>query len=47
MAEDDLVGNLATETILNYLSSQNAKPQVNEEELLKALAMADDIFKGN
>ncbi len=45
MAEDDLVGNLATETILNYLSSQNAKPQVNEEELLKALAMADDLFK--
>jgi len=44
MAEDELVGNLATETILDVLTSHNARPSVNEQELVKALQMADEIF---
>lgn len=44
MAKDDLVGNLATETILSYLNSQVVKTVINEEEFVKALAIADEIF---
>lgn len=44
MAEDELVGNLATETILDYLTSQQARPAINEEAFAKAMAMADSIF---
>ena len=44
MAEDELVGNLATETILTYLSNNNALPQLNQSEFAKALIMADSVF---
>lgn len=44
MAEDELVGNLATETILGFLTSKNARPNLDEEELAKALKMADQLF---
>lgn len=44
MAEDELVGNLATETILNYLTSQKAAPVLNQNEFAKALIMADSVF---
>jgi hydroxymethylglutaryl-CoA lyase len=44
MAEDELVGNLATETILDYLSAQHASPDINQEEFARALRMADSIF---
>lgn len=44
MAKDDLVGNLATESILQYLSSQNALPAINSEAFQKSLALADEIF---
>jgi hydroxymethylglutaryl-CoA lyase len=44
MAEDELVGNLATETILGYLSSKNALPNLNQTEFAKALIMADSVF---
>jgi hydroxymethylglutaryl-CoA lyase len=44
MAEDELVGNLATETILSYLSSKNALPNLNQNEFTKALLMADSVF---
>jgi hydroxymethylglutaryl-CoA lyase len=44
MAEDELVGNLATETILSYLSSKNALPSLNQNEFAKALIMADSVF---
>jgi len=43
MAEDELVGNLATETILTYLSNNNALPQLNQSEFAKALIMADSV----
>lgn len=44
MAEDDLVGNLATETIVTYLQSKNAAPVLNSDEFSKALVMADKVF---
>lgn len=44
MAEDELVGNLATETILSYLSSKNALPSLNQNEFAKAMIMADSVF---
>src|SRR6478736_3247816 len=44
MAEDELVGNLATETILAYLKSKNASPDLDEIEFSKALILADSVF---
>ncbi|HEV8513044.1 MAG TPA: hydroxymethylglutaryl-CoA lyase [Cyclobacteriaceae bacterium] len=44
MAEDELVGNLATETILAYLKSKNALPNMDQAEFGKALLLADSIF---
>jgi len=44
MAEDELVGNLATETILHYLSGKGALPELNQEEFAKALLLADSVF---
>lgn len=44
MAEDELVGNLATETILDFLAKRNARPSLNEKELTIALGMADHLF---
>jgi len=44
MAEDELVGNLATETILNWLDKKGDLPDLNIVEFQKALLMADSIF---
>jgi hydroxymethylglutaryl-CoA lyase len=44
MAEDELVGNLATETILNYLRSKNDLPDLDENEFAKSLLLADSVF---
>lgn len=44
MAKDDLVGNLATETILSYLKEQGVDTGINEDEFLKALKMAGEVF---
>jgi hydroxymethylglutaryl-CoA lyase len=44
MANDDLVGNMATETILSFLDSKNDAPQLNREEFSSALKIADSIF---
>ncbi len=44
MAEDELVGNLATETVIHYLSSKNALPTLDQKEFANALAMADHVF---
>lgn len=46
MAKDDLVGNLATEKILDYLESQNAKPIIDETAFAAAMQMADKVFVG-
>jgi hydroxymethylglutaryl-CoA lyase len=44
MAEDELVGNLATETIVNYLISKGASPALNQQAFAKSLVMADSVF---
>jgi hydroxymethylglutaryl-CoA lyase len=44
MAEDELVGNLATETILNFLSTKNQITGIDPEEFLKAMKLADSVF---
>ena len=44
MAEDELVGNLATETILDFLDSKNSAPILNREALRKSIILADSIL---
>lgn len=44
MAEDELVGNLATETILNYLESKKLAPKLNMKALADAMVLAGEIF---
>jgi hydroxymethylglutaryl-CoA lyase len=44
MAKDDLVGNIATETLLSFLDSKNAAPVLNRNEFHKTLQLADSIF---
>jgi hydroxymethylglutaryl-CoA lyase len=44
MANDELVGNLATETILSLLKSKGSSPAIDEKEFANALLMADSVF---
>jgi hydroxymethylglutaryl-CoA lyase len=44
MAEDELVGNLATETILSCLDPNKINPPVNMEAFAQALLLADKTF---
>ncbi len=44
MAEDKLVGNLATETIIEYLVSKGDPPPINEHAFAKAMQAASRIF---
>jgi hydroxymethylglutaryl-CoA lyase len=44
MAKEELVGNMATETILAFLDSKNDAPELNREALAKCLSMADQVF---
>lgn len=44
MASDKLTGNLPTEEIIRYLSSQNAAPNLNNDALAEALLLASSIF---
>jgi len=44
MAKDDLVGNLATETIITYLENQGIKTHLKADEFAHALTIADEIF---
>jgi len=44
MAEDELVGNLATETILSYLDSKGIATGLDRSEFLKAIRIAEEIF---
>lgn len=44
MAEDELVGNLATETILSFMEANGEKPELNKAEFAKSLTMAAEIF---
>ncbi len=44
MAQNDLVGNLATEQLLAYLQTKGFTMQINQEALIKAQAIAASIF---
>jgi hydroxymethylglutaryl-CoA lyase len=44
MAKDDLVGNLATETILQTIEEKGFKTNVDHSEFHQALKMAEEIF---
>lgn len=44
MADDKLVGNLATETIVQYLTEQNASPLLDKIAFAESMKMADKIF---
>lgn len=44
MAEDELVGNLATETILSFLDSKQATPDLNRVAFSEAMKIADNVF---
>lgn len=44
MAKDELVGNMATETILAFLDSKQAAPVLNRTEFIKAMELAERVF---
>jgi len=44
MADDELVGNLATEEIIRYLDQQGVKTGIDQHAFARALQMADEIF---
>jgi hydroxymethylglutaryl-CoA lyase len=44
MAKDDLVGNLATEKILEYLHLKGVNTQINTLEFARAMTLANEIF---
>lgn len=44
MAEDELVGNLATETIVKYLLEQHEELTVEMDEFGKSIMLADKVF---
>ncbi len=44
MAEDELVGNVATETLVAFLQSKNEPLHLHEEEFAKALQLAAKVF---
>jgi hydroxymethylglutaryl-CoA lyase len=44
MAEDELVGNLATETVLSFLDSKNDAPKLDRVAFQEAMLLADSIF---
>ena len=44
MANDDLVGNLATEKILEYLHLRGVNTNINTSEFAHAMTLANEIF---
>jgi len=44
MADDELVGNMATETILSYLKTKNSVTGIDETDFGKAMQLALEIF---
>ena len=45
MAKDDLVGNMATEKMIEFLNGKSEKLQLDDVSLEKSLAIARAIFK--
>lgn len=46
MAKDDLVGNIATETILSFFDDEKVSLPLDRQRLQEALAYADKVFQG-
>ena len=44
MAEDELVGNVPTEVLIDYLNSKSDLPPLNNKALSEAMIVADGIF---
>ena len=44
MAQDDLVGNMPTEFMINYFESKNETLAISKEKLNQCLLLADEIF---
>ena len=44
MAEDDLVGNMPTETIIHFLQQQGADLNINQEALTEAMQILLEVF---
>lgn len=44
MANDELVGNMNTELVIQYFKEQSILPPLNEEALLESLRIAGEIF---
>lgn len=44
MANDDLVGNIATETIVDYLESMKEELRLDKDRFTEAMAIADRVF---
>ena len=44
MAEDELVGNIASENLVQWATLKNIPLQLNHEELAKAMVMSNDVF---
>ncbi len=44
MAEDELVGNIATENILQWADKKNISLKLNRDEFAKAMIMAGEVF---
>lgn len=44
MAMDDLVGNMATETLLDFLEDKNIDAGINQEKLLEAIQFSSGVF---
>jgi hydroxymethylglutaryl-CoA lyase len=47
MANDDLVGNIATETLVSFFDSKSVSHSLNREALIASQAFADSIFPGH
>jgi len=46
MAKDELVGNIATETILSFFEDEKVTIDLDKKNFLEALALADKVFQG-
>ncbi len=44
MAQDELIGNMKTENIIEYLQEKNMIKNLNEEALSKSIKLAEEIF---
>jgi hydroxymethylglutaryl-CoA lyase len=44
MAEDDLVGNIATENVLQWAKKNNIELTLNRDEFAKSMIMANEVF---